>query len=167
MEPNPTKVDFDLIYEKRALSYRYYNHLSDTQKAYLDSKKLLPKLNLYAMQIRVVYQISIIKAVKLALSTIEDYQEWKLTRQYNLLRHIENNMDYVEKEFLFQGFVPVSEFKVHHHYSYIMSNRNIKGVTYIYPMEFSNNLKTITEEKPYIIPYFSLIGVEGYTKLKE
>lgn len=77
----------------------------------------------------------------------------------------EKNDEYIAKEFIFRGFVPIDKFKPKKHLDYIISNRKINGVTYIYPIHSSCNYKYLGKY-PYTYTLFdSDISVMGYTKI--
>lgn len=78
----------------------------------------------------------------------------------------EKNDLYIEKEFLFQGFIPEDKFKKKKGFGYITSNRLINGRTYIYPFHLSYDYKHLKNGYPNIYTVFdSGIGVPGFTKV--
>lgn len=75
-------------------------------------------------------------------------------------------MTYIEKEFIFQGFVPENEFKKKKGFEYISSNRPINGRIYIYPFHLTHDYKHLKKGYPNIYSIFdSGIGVPGFTKV--
>lgn len=72
---------------------------------------------------------------------------------------------YLVKELIFQGFVPIENFKINSRYGYFRTNRPIGGKFYIYPMKFSDDYSTLRRGKyPYYINNMGLIGIPGLTR---
>lgn len=74
----------------------------------------------------------------------------------------------VEKQFIFKGFIPLERYRKYNpnKYCYIMSNRLINGIQYIYPARFTHNYKLMRKGIPNIHKLFSLIGIPGYTRIE-
>lgn len=72
---------------------------------------------------------------------------------------------YLVKELIFQGFVPIEDFKINSRYGYFRTNRPVDGKFYIYPMKFSDDYSTLRRGKyPYYINNMGLIGIPGLTR---
>lgn len=87
---------------------------------------------------------------------------------YDIRKSLVFNMNLVEKQFKFLGYVPKSEYKMVSGYAYLISNRTINGKTYILPKKFTYNFKDVFKdgENPYIYHELEKEGsVPGYTKV--
>lgn len=109
----------------------------------------------------------------IAKSTLDDALVWAINNYDRYLkyegkhwtqRRYEKNGPYLEKEFIFRGYVPLSSFEKKDGYNYIQSNTSINGTRYIYPQKccrFWNN----SDYKKYPNPYEfqGEVGIPGYT----
>lgn len=74
---------------------------------------------------------------------------------------------YIKKELISQGFVPLSSYKTHKRYAYIITNRKIEDDFYIYPRKFSDNYEILKKGKyPNIHNHFMYYGIPGIIKIK-
>ncbi len=83
----------------------------------------------------------------------------------NHFRRYEYQEVYLEKEFLFRGFVLEDSYKKKPEFNYIISNRKINGKRYIYPKPFGRDISIINQGYQNIYEAINYIGVEGYTKV--
>lgn len=83
----------------------------------------------------------------------------------NHFRRYEYQEVYLEKEFLFRGFVLEDSYKKKSEFNYIISNRKINGKRYIYPKPFGRDISIINQGYQNIYEAINYIGVEGYTKV--
>ena len=165
----------DIILSKRkvrslGLSYRIYGHLKDSdQKIFNKYKYSYPPL------IRSIALHLFKKSNKSFNKAYFKQAEELCPRLINLYRDfiIKNGIyssqfkadKYIVKELVFQGFVPMEDFKLNSRYGYFRTNRRIEGKFYIYPMKFSDDYSTLRRGKyPYYINYLGLIGIPGLIK---
>lgn len=83
----------------------------------------------------------------------------------NHFRRYEHREVYLEKEFLFRGFIPEDSYKKKPEFNYFISNRKINGKRYIYPKPFGRDISIINQGYQNIYEAINYIGVEGYTKV--
>ena len=83
-------------------------------------------------------------------------------RNYGQSPFIEDE-DHAYKEFLFKGYVPQEQYHRDPNAWYIISNRAIKGVNFIYPKEYGHDYKSLTKY-PDVYGGQSEVGIPGYTK---
>lgn len=74
----------------------------------------------------------------------------------------------IKKQFIFRGFIPLQEYKSYNpkKYCYVMANKLLDGVEYIYPARFTHNYKLMRKGIPNIHQVFGKIAIPGFTKIK-
>ena len=71
------------------------------------------------------------------------------------------------KALTFQGFVPVSQYKIKSQYAYIMTNRMLESEYWIFPIRLSDNYKNLQKQKyQFYTHIFGKVGIPGITKIK-
>lgn len=93
----------------------------------------------------------------------EVYNMLLAQRKASQAPYIENE-DNAYKEFLFKGYVPQEKYKRDPNAWYIISNRPIKGVNFIYPKEFGHDYKSLTKYQD-VYQGQAEVGIPGYTKV--
>lgn len=149
-------------HSKRNLSYRYYKHLSDKEKAALDRTELLPEIKLFVLKIHSNKEVNLKTAIKLAKKYYADYINWEHRKQPK----VETNHEYIKKELEFRGFVPVSSYKMNENkYAYIITNKPIDGTYWVYPMEFESDYEQMLKGKKDINTLFPFIALVYHTRI--
>lgn len=122
--------------------------------------ELSNKYKFLALKYHCLTKKSLERSFRWAKRNFDSY--FKLIDKYKY----EKNDLYIEKEFIFQGFVPENEFKKKKGFEYISSNRPINGRIYIYPFHLTHDYKHLKKGYPNIYSVFdSGIGVPGFTKV--
>lgn len=115
-----------------------------------------------ALRYKAVTKSTLVEAFTWAEENFDRYikyegQHWSQTRY-------EANGPYLEKEFIFRGYVPLSSFKKEDGYNYIQSNQAINGTRYIYPQKCCRRWDMKDYHK-WLNPYefHTLCGIPGFT----
>ena len=119
----------------------------------------------FALQYRAVTHCTLREALRFSKKYYKDYLNYISKRSNYIPVKRETNIQYIYNEFIFQGFVPESEFKKKRHRHYIISNRPILGEVLIYPVHAWHSIDHRKEGEPYIYDLLNQIGVEGYTRV--
>lgn len=78
----------------------------------------------------------------------------------------EKNSKYLEKEFIFRGYVPSNSYKKEPGYNYIQSNQPINGTRYVYPQKCCRRGDIPDHNKwPNPYDYATWVGISGYTRV--
>ena len=169
------------------LSYRRYGRLKDTEKTLFkntiyskDGKYFNQPLWSLALLIKSRLREDLsIRHFKIANRWISRGYYARLLMAFYIKHpgYIVNNQKAVYKEFLFQGFVKLENYtdkdlrdkRTKTKYDYIMSNRDILGIRFIYPKKMSNNYKLLYKRGQLNThikvgqDYYNKIGIPGYT----
>lgn len=116
-----------------------------------------------ALKYRGVSKKSLERSLRWAKRNYKRYSNYLVYE--NHFRRYEHKEEYLEKEFLFRGFVTEDLFKKKSDFNYIISNRKINGKRYIYPRHFGRDISIIDRGYQNIYEAIGFIGVEGYTKI--
>ena len=74
---------------------------------------------------------------------------------------------YLVKALIFQGFVPVSKYRMRSTYAYIMTNRMLEKEYWVFPMRLADNYKSMQNPKyKFYTEVFGKAGIPGITKIK-
>ena len=106
-------------------------------------------------------------------SSLEEAFEWAKENYRRYLtyegihfvqRRGEKDGPYLEKEFIFRGYVPLGSFKKEKGYNYIQSNTTINGTRYVYPHKCCRSWD-IPDHTKWPNPYYfqEEVGIAGYT----
>lgn len=168
------------------LSYRRYEKLGDKEKRLF--REIVSSNNKYNNPCvwSLALHISFVLKEKLSLKHFRIAYRWDKKGLYQKLlidfynkypTYKVSSLRSVYKEFLFQGFVKLEDFtdkdlrnkKTPTRYDYIMSNIDILGTRFIYPLRLSGNYKILYKRgirNPkvlYGMDYFNRFGIPGYT----
>ena len=167
-----TEQIFGDIFTMSRLTYRYFNRLKPLQARVLKKRKLQPAVQLMAMRIYFSYNTSLSKAMGIAIDNYQDYLIW-VSRNYHKypIKQVKEAQAY--KEFLYQGFKPVSpgksisedlkKLKLNPQGTYIISNKILYGHRLILPIEFSVDYSNMC--LPNITGQYAYYGVAGHTRI--
>lgn len=126
--------------------------------------KLSMNIKCLALKYKGVTHSTLEEALKWARDNYRDYILFEASH-YDLVRQ-ETNDKYLEKEFLFRGYIPRDSFTKERNYNYIESNRAINGTFYIYPQACCKNYTTKgfgQLPNPYNLQ--DEIGIMGFTRV--
>lgn len=171
------------IGRRYTLSYRRYQKLSPEEKADFDAYKdqFLPKEWIDALIIKDMLGILFHHRLFRQCYKIDrgaykkNPSEW-MARYRTISRDDVRSYsppanqikdEYLEQEFIFQGFVPIDQYTIKIGYNYIASNRAINGKFYIYPKRFYGPKcynKANFDKYPMIWDYFGGVGIDGVTR---
>lgn len=84
-----------------------------------------------ALRYKVLTKSNLIESLKWAEKNFKPYLQYEGNNWEYSRREVDT--PYLEKEFKFRGFVPLSSFEKKDGYNYIQSNRAINGTIYVYP----------------------------------
>lgn len=126
---------------------------------------LTPKQKDLALRYKAVTKCSIKEALRFAKKYSDDYSRYFSRRENYTPNHRETNMEYIYKEFIFQGFVPEDKFKKKPHRHYLVSNKPIRGKILIYPVHAWHDIRYRKEGEPWIYDLLDQVGVPGYTRV--
>lgn len=172
------ELDFAKLYNMSNLSYQYHGRLSNGDKVVLKQASLLPGVNILALKISELYELSLYKSIRLALKYMDDYLSWG---QFNshLYTHKYIKPERLEKEFIHQGFVKLTiinsnientiekglkTLKLPLNKAYIVSHV-IENNIYLLPKKYGHSYSDLLEGDIYIYKIFHYYGVQGYTRL--
>lgn len=117
-----------------------------------------------ALRIRSILKCSMRKALRKADAIYDAYILWE-ARHLGETRQ-EKNGPYLEKEFLFRGYVPRDSFKKKPGFNYIESNQAINGTYYIYPRRCTVGCYVKHWNKyPNAYTFHKEVGIPGYTRV--
>lgn len=148
------------------LCYRIYRHLSQKEKDSFDSianeyPPLVRALALYVHKSkgipfsRKLFNIMLTKG-------IDTFDEASL----RFIGYLPKER-FLKKALIFQGFVPLSQYKIRDKYSYIMTNRMIEGEYYIYPLRLSDDYRTLQKGKyQFYTNLYGKVGIPGIIRIK-
>ena len=115
-----------------------------------------------ALRYKAITRSSLEEAFAWALDNFSRYLKYE--GQHWSERRYELNGPYLEKEFIFRGYVPLSSFKKEAGYNYIQSNQAINGTKYIYPQKCCRRWDIPDHNKwPNPYEFHTLVGIPGYT----
>ena len=118
----------------------------------------------FALKLKAIKKCSIQKALHLAEKYYEPYKQWE-GRHFQLYRH-EDPGPYLEKEFIFKGFVPYDTYQKETGFCYIISNKLINGTKYIYPMKaIKAGNKTDFKKYHWVYDLQGVIGIIDHTRV--
>lgn len=104
------------------------------------------------------------KALRMAEHHYNDYLRWT-GRNFYLVR-TEDNGPYLEKEFIFRGFVPIDSYKKRPGFNYIESNQPINGTFYVYPKKLVVGCTVKHWSRyPNAYNFHKEVGISGYTRV--
>lgn len=120
-----------------------------------------------ALAYRAITKKSSIRSIRWVKRHWEEFHEFQLIRETYGVHHVFHiKPKYARKEFLCQGFVPISEFNMRTNsgkYAYIISNELLPGEKLIYPEHFVHGrCKGYRNIYEYGLRYY---GVYGYTRV--
>lgn len=173
------------------LSYRRYGKLKDTEKKlfekiilskdeHLDQPYLNPRIWSLALHIKFKLCRPLSpKHFKIAKTWVDKGYLNKILSKFYITHpnYRVTNLRAIYREFIFQGFVDIRTYtdknlvdsKTKTRYDYIMSNRDILGIRFIYPKRLSSNYKILYKRgirNPKVVygyTYFENFGIPGYT----
>lgn len=119
----------------------------------------------FALRYKAITKCSIKEALAFSKKYYKDYVRYCSRRDNYIPVYHETNIEYIYKEFIFQGFIPEDEFKKKRHRLYLISNRPIKGITFIYPVHAWHNINYKSEGEPWIYDLLNEVGVPGFTRV--
>lgn len=118
-----------------------------------------------ALRYKSVTKCTLREALRFSKRYYEDYVRYCSRRDNYIPVKQETNIEYIYKEFLFQGFIPEEEFKKKRNRLYLVSNRPIKGKILIYPVHAWHNIQYRKEGEPWIYDLLNQVGVPGFTRV--
>ena len=153
---------FSKILQIGELDYRRPRRLTSEEKKIFTKKKLSINVKCLALRYKSITHSSLAEAFEWAVKNYDRYltYEGKHWEQ----RRYEPNGPYLEKEFIFRGYVPIDSFAKEPGYNYIQSNTLINGTKYIYPKKccrFWDNPNYNKYPNPY--EFHHEVGITGYT----
>lgn len=119
----------------------------------------------FALRYKAVTKCSLREAFRFSKKYYEDYCRYRSRKDNYIPDKRETNIEYIYKEFLFQGFVPEEEFKKKKHRLYLISNKPIKGKILIYPVHAWHDVRYRKEGEPWIYDLLNQVGVPGFTRV--
>ena len=74
---------------------------------------------------------------------------------------------FLVKALRFQGFTPVSKYRMRSKYAYIMTNRMLENEYWVFPMRLADNYKSMQNPKyKFYTEVFGKVGIPGIIKIK-
>jgi hypothetical protein len=153
-------------YKSILLSYRIYNRLSQEEKHKYNifSLQYPPLVCSLALYLRKKLDIPIqkvlfIKAQRDMLNIFYDES----------LNHLgwQPKERFLVKALRFQGFTPVSKYRMRSKYAYIMTNRMLENEYWVFPMRLADNYKSMQNPKyKFYTEVFGKVGIPGIIKIK-
>lgn len=117
-----------------------------------------------ALRYKSISKCSIKKALRWARRNWDSYNTYT-AKNFNYYRH-EKNGPYLEKEFIFRGFIPKDKFSKKPGFNYIESNQPINGKFYIFPKKLTISCMVKRWYKyPNAYNFHSEIGIPDFTKV--
>ena len=160
-------MEYQELYQKlstkRNLGYRRFKRLSKKEKILFTNNDLEIGIKCLALKYNGITKKSLERSLRWAKRHYKRYSNYLVYE--NHFRRYEYQEVYLEKEFLFRGFVPEDSYKKKPEFNYIISNRKINGKRYIYPKPFGRDISIINQGYQNIYEAINYIGVEGYTKV--
>ena len=152
------------IARSRKLAYRREKRLTTKQRIVITSSPLAMTYKCFALTLRSILKCSMRKALRMAEHHYNDYLRWT-GRNFYLVRQ-EDNGPYLEKEFIFRGFVPRDSYKKRPGFNYIESNQPINGTFYIYPKKLVVGCTVKHWSRyPNAYNFHKEVGISGYTRV--
>lgn len=147
----------------KPLSYRQYKRLTNKEIEELNDLELYPQEKFYTMLL--YKKLGKVKSIKRCSKWVnkhwDEYYDWCLTQKPKHFKFREKDL---ALEFSFRGFKEESSYHKRESYCYVLSNRMIDKIGYIYPERFVNNYNKMNKAKS--INYaFPRIAIEGFTKI--
>lgn len=118
-----------------------------------------------ALRYKVVTKCSIREALRFSKKYHKDYVKYCSRRDNYIPVKQETNIEYIYKEFIFQGFIPEDKFKKKRNRLYLISNRPIKGKILIYPVHAWHDIRYREKDEPWIYDLLNEVGVPGFTRV--
>lgn len=104
------------------------------------------------------------KALRMAEHHYNEYLHWTGGNLYRVRQ--EDNGPYLEKEFIFRGFVPRDSYKKRPGFNYIESNQPINGIFYVYPKKLVVGCTVKHWSRyPNAYTFHKEVGITGYTRV--
>lgn len=155
------------LVRRRKLGYPRYKRLSKGEKQVYMKSDLPLNHKILALAYNGFTKAGMKASLKWAKKHWVDYtnalQEDHLDKRNHGQSPFIEDEDHAYKEFLFKGYVPREQYSRDPNAWYIISNRAIKGVNFIYPKEYGHDYKSLTKY-PDVYMGQSEVGIPGYTK---
>lgn len=147
----------------KPLLYRQYRRLNEKEFSEVISLNMYPQEGFYTLLL--YKKLGKSKSLKFCYKWVkkhwDDYYEWSSNKPQKHFRYNDND---ILLEFQVRGFISSDKHKMRKGYCYILSNRLIERIQFIYPKRFSNNYNTMNKAD-YINNIFPRIAMEGFTKI--
>lgn len=126
--------------------------------------KLPMTVKCFALRYKAVTKSTLDIAIVWAINNYDRYLKYE-GKHWSQVKH-EPDGPYLEKEFIFRGYVPLNTFEKEDGYNYIQSNQAINGTRYIYPKKCCRRCDILDYNK-YPNPYNFIqeCGISGYTEV--
>ena len=152
------------ISQLRPLDYRRAERLTPKERKIFTKKNRPFNEKCLALRYRSITKCSLEEAFHWARHNYKEFNTYQ-GKHWKTIRKL-NNDKYLEKEFLFHGFVPKSLFQKEKGFNYIESNTPINGKPYIYPVKCTKGVSVPNwQDYPYLYDMQGKIGIPGYTKV--
>ena len=147
----------------KPLSYRQYKRLNDKELEELSMLELLPQERFYTMLLykKLLKIKSLTFCSKWVRKHWDEYYKWASTQKPRFFNYRTEDL---VLEFRFRGFIPIDSYKRRKGYSYILSNRMLDNIQYIYPNKFASNYDKMKKAES-LHKAFPRIAMEGFTKI--
>ena len=153
-------------YKSVLLSYRIYNRLSQEEKHKYNilSLQYPPLVCSLALYLRKKLDIPIQKVlfIKAQRDMLDIFYD-------ESLNHLgwQPKERFLVKALRFQGFTPVSKYRMRSKYAYIMTNRMLENEYWVFPMRLADNYKSMQNLKyKFYTEVFGKVGIPGIIKIK-
>lgn len=123
------------------------------------------KQKCFALTYKSEVKCTLKEALEFSKRYYEDYVRYCSRRVNYIPAKTETNIEYIYKEFIFQGFIPEDQFKKKRNRLYLVSNRPIKGKILIYPVHAWHDIRYKKDDEPWIYDLLNKVGVPGFTRV--